>query len=241
MVVYNRGREKIEHKTGKPKEIEHARKPEPIIEDIDLLDSCETLIGQIQRQRISDKTNNGLYHTLLQNLRRAYDEGAIDLEQFNHYKGLADQSIDKEASKQQKKTFFDGGSAKKESKKKTVEEKEEESSSGYGSSEKADEAMRVRGEKNLDEETLKAKKEENLGKKIGKFKAFVEFMQTPIARVLFFIIVGVFLLIYLTKSNMSDVLGSPMIIVLVVVFMFLILGKGGKTRRHDYSDSQLGY
>jgi len=235
MDIYNRARTKIdktfERETKRVKEPE--RRASPISEDIELNESCKTLIDQIKSQSIVD-TRHGSYQTLLTILRREFSRDNITQTQFNYYKKMADEVI----SQNQKKV------QKKERTKQKKLEVEDDSGPTYDAPaiQKKDEAdrLRVRGERNIDEEMLKEKEEEK-GKRIGRFKALVEFMQTPIARVLIFIILGIFLLVYLTRSSMTDALGSPLIIVLVIVFILFILGKGGKARHHNYDESQNNY
>lgn len=227
MAIYNKGRES----PRRPEERTFKKEARPtrtlVYEETDFDTNLRTMRSE------------GEFTMFVRTLKRAREIGELADSDFDYYMGEAHKKIKRlknsqtKTEEKQKQTQNTSKIAVPETISSDIEEKEDK--------EESNREKKVRGERNIDEESLRAKDEEKLGTKIGKFKAFAEFMQTPIARVLFFIIIGVFLLIYLTKNSMADVFGSPLVIVLVIVFMLLVLGKGGKTRSHNYDDSENRY
>jgi len=71
---------------------------------------------------------------------------------------------------------------------------------------------------------------EKLEKK-AKLAKIMSIMKTPLFRVGAFVIIGIFLLFYMTRVGLAEIVDSPFIVVLVVLILLLIIGKGGKTRK----------
>lgn len=237
MDKYNKNRPKYEAKTERPKEKnEYGRPVMPITDDLELHDGFMVKIQQIADQKISNK-EHGIYQILLQDLRRALGRDEITRQEFDDYKNLADQVIDKEIAKASKKLSLKQKSNEKEIKKEKEESnlREPESNTPVPDFNK----KKVRGEESLDEKTVNAKEE--LKFKGNKWGAFKQFIGSPISRILLFVVLAVFLMFYITKTNMADVLSSPMILILAVVFIVLIVGRGGKTRQHTYPDDSKQY
>ncbi len=229
MTVYNKGREYKEARESTKERTEERspshrleRKEQPIVNDPEFHEEIMENIKQLTGQQ-------GLYENFRRKLRRAEENGDITKDNFIYYKSLADKQMQKQEKSAQKKAEKEAqkqeqiavtGSLNYDSNYEERLKREEEAKA------KLDD-RKVRGE-NIEED---AKKEN--GSKLSKFKQFFTFMKSPIARVGIFIILGVFLIFYLTRINMGDVIDSPIIIILAVLFIILILGRGGKTRSVD--------
>jgi len=167
----------------------------------------------------------GLYDNLMRILRRSESIGEISRSAFNEYKALADKEMQKAERAEQRK-------AEKEA------QKQEQTLVTYSDPERdyrlEEEKYRER-KAELDERRVRGEdieEEQPLEKegKLAKLKKAFAFLGSPLGRVSLFIVLGLFLIFYLTKGSMSDVIESPFIIILAVLFIILILGRGGKTR-----------
>jgi len=80
------------------------------------------------------------------------------------------------------------------------------------------------------EEEKRVSAEEQIVPKLSKFQKFALFLKSPLARVILFVLLGTFLLSYLTHSSINQLPEAPYIILLVVLFIILVLGRGGKSK-----------
>lgn len=160
------------------------------------------------------------FNNFLRVLKLDLRSGAIEREEYDYYARMANKKhenhLRKNIRKESEEPMFSEESYKdssiKESKLKELEERK------------------------LEEKKLAEKEavEENHGRMPFLKKMFAFFKQ-PGARILIFIILAAFLLYYLTRSTMSDVVQNPSILVVVVLIIIVILGRGGKTRTYEPS------
>lgn len=171
----------------------------------------------------------GLYDRLLYNLRLAEANNEITKQDFFDYKELADKQMQKKEKQLQRKQEKDQKSNTSNSNSSDpsnyvdYEQKKEKKETEWNLEKK------VRGEV---EKIPEEKYEEEHLKKTSRFRKIFEFLKTPLSRVIIFVILGIFLLFYLTKSGISQSLESPFFIIVAILFMILILGRGGKTRKY---------
>jgi hypothetical protein len=235
---YIKARPKYEVKVERPKEKkEYGRPVMNITEDIDLHDGFMIKIQEISHKKIDTK-EHGIYQNLLIDLRRAYGLDEITKTQFDYYKSLADQVIDKEIAKTSKKS--NSRSKQKDSEIETTNDRSDSKNKEVEIRENnPDGKKKVRGEESLGDKLVAGKEELKL--KMNKWDMFKEFIGSPVSRILLFVVLAVFLMFYITKTNMADLMGSPMILILAIVFIIIIVGRGGKTRQHTYADDQRNY
>lgn len=225
MAIYNRGTEKKEYREPVR---EHK---EPIKEqvkfanvDIDLHDEITNNIKKLKTQVDFDH-----FRDVLRNILRSNE---ISSEDFEAYVSKAKQRISAISKRESQKQNAEAEESK-------FNETNANYDSGYKSNERDDlheldkklDERKVRGE-DIEEEIKPESKS-----KLSKFRRALNFMRSPIARVGLFIILGLFLIFYLTKGSMSDIAESPLIIILAILFIILVLGRGGKTRSTEQSSN----
>lgn len=173
------------------------------------------------RRKISTAEYNNFLRVLKLDLR----SGNIEREEYDFYARLANKKHDAHLRKQtvSENPIIDSSASEEAIRKVESAEREEK--------------IKELNEKRLKERELKGEKEESLEehKKMPFLKRMFTYFKTPGARIFLFIILAAFLMYYLTRSTMNDVIQNPSILIVVVLIIIVILGRGGKTRTYEPS------
>lgn len=173
-----------------------------------------------------------MYNVALKNLRLLYRADLLSQNSFEYYKKFADQHKNKaeKKSKSEIKSKRVAGSHAGN----YVPDIEQRISKDYSEDKRKLEDktyLKARERKEYDKEYDEKLKDTP----INRFRSIVSFFKSPMSRIFLFVILGVFLLFYLTRNSMANTLDSSLFLILTILFMVLILGKGGKTRNYNNS------
>lgn len=226
MDTHYRTREIINYKEAEPEKREASRRKSR--REHNKREKPKPSRNQEQHKNIIDnlKHINGdqMYNIALKNLRLLYRNNELSQNSFEYYKRYAE----KRKLLAEKKLEKKNKSVSNDTHKGTFESNFDDES--YESSKS------MKFERKLEEEDDKEHKEKLRKTRVSQIKSILSFFKSPYSRVFLFVILGIFLLLYTTHGGMGNSLNSSMVLILIILFMVLILGKGGNTRTYDKSD-----
>ncbi len=159
------------------------------------------------------------YNNFLRVLKLELRSGDLEREEFDYYARLAKKKYENYLKRQQSED---------------VERSEPTVSVNEDALRRVSE--RELEEKRIEERRLKEKElseDPEYTRKVPFLQRMRAFMKKPSIRIFAFILLAAFLMYYLTRSTMSNVVQNPSILIVVVLIIIIILGRGGKTRTYE--------
>ncbi|PIU22179.1 MAG: hypothetical protein COT14_02380 [Candidatus Diapherotrites archaeon CG08_land_8_20_14_0_20_30_16] len=212
MPIYNKGKEIQQPQIERREPIKIKTEPAKFAEDPELHTDLTRKINELRVDK------EGLYENLMRDLRLLNYNGNISRDTLTYYKELADKKLEKERQR-----------IAKNKQEKTEEQRSSSVSLTLIEGRELEEKKRFMKEQQREEERTLEEKQQIVPRP-SKWRTFSFFLKSPLARVILFVILGTFLLLYLTRGSMTQMLKSPYIIILAVFFIILVLGKGGKSK-----------